>query len=324
MENTPENGNAKITPIQIHEAANDLEQVLNSTMGDEILSILSLDDDQFTILAPGILQSFDQSVNNPNDKIALTQAINASGLKAEDLTGSFDEICEEIEKLDVSVQKRDFLKSILGTIVNAVNDTEGISKRNVRVAIELCHPDAKIPQYAHISDSGVDVYALEDITIRPGETALIPTGIKVALPAGYELQVRPKSGRALKTKLRVANTPGTIDQEYRDEIKIIIENVESPIKDITYEEVMNCETGMVDHLKITSIEYGSSFTIGKGEKFCQLVLAEVPKISFYRVENVLEIDENNRNGGFGSSSIYDKNDERYGTDLNGGEEDGTN
>lgn len=312
-ENTPEN--AKITPIQIHEAVDDLEQVLSSTMGDEILSILSLDDDQFTILAPGILQSFDQSVNNPNDKITLTQAINASGLKAEDLTGNFNEICEEIEKLDVSVQKRDFLKGILGTIVNAVNDTEGISKRNVQVAIELCHPNAKIPQYAHISDSGVDVYALDDITIKPGETVLVPTGIKVALPAGYELQVRPKSGRALKTKLRVANTPGTIDQEYRDEIKIIIENVEPPIKDITYEEVTNCETGMVDHLKITSIEYGSSFTIGKGEKFCQLVLAEVPKIAFFRVDSVLEVDENNRKGGFGSSSIYDKNDSRYGTDL---------
>lgn len=309
MENTPEE--AKVTPIQVHETANNLEQILGLTsedgsgMLDAISSVLSLEEDQFALVAPGITQSFEQSVNNPNDKIALVQAINASGMRSEDLTGSFEGICEEIEKLDISTQKRDFLKSIIGTIVNAVNDTEGISKRNVQVAIELCHPDAKIPQYAHISDSGVDVYALDDITVKPGETVLVPTGIKVALPAGYELQVRPKSGRALKTKLRVANTPGTIDQQYRDEIKVIIENIESPIKDITLDE----------EGKVTSILYGSSFTIGKGEKFCQLVLAEVPKIAFYRVDSVLEIDKEDRGGGFGSSSIYDKNDSRYGTDL---------
>ena len=301
MENTPEE--AKVTPIQLHEASNDLEKILGLASNEEdgegagvldaIGSVLSLDEDQFSIVAPGIMQSFSQSVNNPNDKIALVQAINASGLRSEDLSGSFEGICEEIEKLDISTQKRDFLKNIIGTIVNAVNDTEGIAKRNVQVAIELCHPDAKIPQYAHISDSGVDVYALDDITVKPGETVLVPTGIKVALPAGYELQVRPKSGRALKTKLRVANTPGTIDQQYRDEIKVIIENVESPIKDITLDE----------EGKVTSILYGSSFTIGKGEKFCQLVLSEVPKIAFYRVDSVLEIDKEDRGGGFGSSGL---------------------
>ena len=290
---------AKVTPLQVHEAASNLDKILNLTgeenggMLDAISSILSLDEDQFAIIAPGIAQSFSQSVNNPTDKIALVQAINAGGMKSEDLTGSFEGICEEIEKLDISVQKRDFLKNIIGTIVNAVNDTEGIAKRNVQVAIELCHPNAKIPQYAHITDSGVDVYALEDITIKPGETVLVPTGIKVALPAGYELQVRPKSGRALKTKLRIANTPGTIDQAYRDEIKIIVENIESRIKDITVDE----------EGKVTSILYGGDFTIGKGEKFCQLVLAEVPKIAFYRVENVLEIDKEDRGGGFGSSGL---------------------
>ena len=290
---------AKITPLQVHEAASELDKILNLTgeesggMLDAISSILSLDEDQFAIIAPGIAQSFSQSVNNPTDKIALVQAINAGGMKAEDLTGSLEGVCEEIEKLDISVQKRDFLKNIIGTIVNAVNDTEGIAKKNVSVAIELCDPNAKIPQYAHISDSGVDVYALDDITVKPGETVLVPTGIKVALPAGYELQVRPKSGRCLKTKLRVANTPGTIDQGYRDEIKVIIENVESRIKDITIDE----------EGKVTSILYGGDFTIGKGEKFCQLVLAEVPKIAFYRVDSVLEIDKEDRGGGFGSSGL---------------------
>ena len=233
----------------------------------------------------------------------MAQSFNAAGLRAEDLTVSFQAFIEEVDKSPLSAIKRDFLKQLIMTIVNAVNDTEGIAKRNVPVAIELIHPDAKIPQYAHISDSGADIYALDDITVHPGETVLVPTGFKVALPPGFEIQVRPKSGRAVKTKLRVANTPGTVDQGYRDEIKVIIENIEPPIKDITVEDG-----------KVTSILYGSDFTIGKGEKFAQLVLAEVPKASFYRVDNVSEIGED-RGGGFGSSSVYDKNDERYGTDL---------
>lgn len=297
VEVTPTESKTEVTPAQLHEVADSLKDVVEEAGLDpnslqEIATILAVPDDQFAIFAPGILQAFQQSINNPNDKIALVQAINASGMRAEDLTGSFDSVCEEIDKLTTSAQKRDFLKQIIGSIVNSVNDTEGIAKRNVPVAIELCHPDAKIPQYAHISDSGVDVYALDDITIHPGETVLVPTGIKVALPAGYELQVRPKSGRALKTKLRVANTPGTIDQGYRDEIKVIIENVEPPIKDITVEDG-----------KVTSILYGGDFTIGKGEKFCQLVLAEVPKIAFFRVDNVLEVDKENREGGFGSTGL---------------------
>lgn len=307
---------AKVTPIQLHEAAGNLGKILGTVSGedegenengvlDAIGSILALDEDQFALIAPGIVQSYNQSVNNPTDKIALVQAINAAGMKAEDMTGSFEGICEEIEKLELSTQKRDFLKNIIGIIVNAVNDTEGIAKRNVAIPIELCDENAKIPQYAHTSDSGADVYALDDYTIKPGETMLIPTGIKVAIPAGYEIQVRPKSGRCVRTKLRVANTPGTIDQGYRDEIKVIVENVESPIKDITIDE----------EGRVTSILYGQSYTIGKGEKFCQLVLAEVPKAAFYRVDKVLDVEGENRNGGFGSSSIYDKEDKRYGTDL---------
>ena len=142
----------------------------------------------------------------------------------------------------------------------------------------------------------MDVYALDDYTINPGETQLIPTGIKLALPPGYEIQVRPKSGRALKTKLRVANTPGTVDAGYRDEIKVIIENIEPPIKDISYEFDENGKP------IITSILHGSSYTIGKGEKFCQLVLMEVPKAAFYRVEKVSEIGED-RGGGFGSTGL---------------------
>lgn len=297
---------ADITKNQLHELTTTMKNVVGddtkaNDLMDSIIRLLSVPEDQFEILAPGIMQSYQQSLNNPNDKIALVQALNATGGKAEDVTEAFLTLSDEVDKTSLSKSKRDFLKEMLASIVNCINDTEGIAKRNVPVAIELCHPDAKIPQYAHISDSGMDVYALDDITVHPGETVLVPTGIKVALPVGFELQVRPKSGRALKTKLRVANTPGTIDQAYRDEIKIIIENIEPPIRDITTNTILK-ENGAVDHMEITSIEYGRDFTIGKGEKFCQLVLCEVPKVAFYRVDNVQEIGDN-RNGGFGSTGL---------------------
>ena len=297
---------ADITKNQLHELTTTMKNVVGddtkaNDLMDSIIRLLSVPEDQFEILAPGIMQSYQQSLNNPNDKIALVQALNATGGKAEDVTEAFLTLSDEVDKTSLSKPKRDFLKEMLASIVNCINDTEGIAKRNVPVAIELCHPDAKIPQYAHISDSGMDVYALDDITVHPGETVLVPTGIKVALTVGFELQVRPKSGRALKTKLRVANTPGTIDQAYRDEIKIIIENIEPPIRDITTNTILK-ENGFVDHMEITSIEYGRDFTIGKGEKFCQLVLCEVPKVAFYRVDNVQEIGDN-RNGGFGSTGL---------------------
>ena len=286
----------------------DLEQVLklfndimgieeDKSFGDALTSLFNMDDEKFALISPGILQSFQQSVNNPNDKLGLVQALNANGATAEDLVASFNIIADTIDGIEeISQIKRDFLKSLLATLTNAVNETEGIAKRFIQIPVELCHPDTKIPQYANTSDSGMDVYALDDYTIAPGETKLIPTGIKFALPPGYEIQVRPKSGRALKTKLRIANTPGTVDAGYRDEIKVIVENIEPPIKDIEYDFDDNGTP------IIKSILHGASHTIGKGEKFCQLVLMEVPKAALYRVEQVGEIGEN-RGGGFGSTGL---------------------
>lgn len=293
--------NEQITKEELDKLTESLREVVDadkesSDIMDNFVMLMSLPDDQFALLAPGVLESYKQTLNNPNDKIALVQALNANGTRAEDLIQVFMDTMEEIDKLALPVVKRDFIKDVMATLMNAINETEGIAKRIIQVPIELCDPDAKIPQYAHQSDSGLDVYAVEDITIKPGETVLVPTGIKVALPPGYELQVRPKSGRALKTKMRVANAPGTIDQGYRDEIKVIIDNIEPAIKDIDY--TFN-EDGSI---KINSILHGSNFYITKGEKFAQLVLAEVPKVAFYRVDSVQDIGED-RGGGFGSTGL---------------------
>ena len=273
-----------------------LSQASPETGGfDELGALLALPDEHFAIIAPVFLGELERSLRNVNDQLTLIQALNISGMKVEQVKELYESIYTEIDNQmsDVlSAPKRDFLKQLLGITYNSIAESDGAAKRAIFIPIEFCNTDAKMPTYAHLSDAGMDIYALEDITIAPGETKLIPTGIKVALPMGYELQVRPKSGRCLKTKLRVANTPGTIDAGYRDEIGVIIDNIEPFIKSAEMDE-----TG-----RLYNVEFGSSYTIGKGEKFAQLVLSEVPKAIFYEVESVAGIGED-RQGGFGSTGV---------------------
>ncbi len=88
----------------------------------------------------------------------------------------------------------------------------------IQVKVQKLRPHAVAPDYAHPGDAGVDLFAAEDHTLRPGERVLAPTGIAVAIPDGYEGQVRPKSGLALRHGLSIVNTPGTVDAGYRGEI----------------------------------------------------------------------------------------------------------
>lgn len=256
-------------------------------------SLISMDDVQFNIISPLLLESFQKSLNTPDGRIELVTLLNTTGGNREEIDEALMETLEVIDEIEMAGNKKSFLIQFLGSIRNAIAETEGIAKRYLSIGIERCHDKAKIPTYAHVSDSGLDLYALEDIDIVPGETVLVKTGIKVGLPPGYELQIRPKSGRSLNSKLRVANTPGTIDSGYRGEIGVIIENIEAPIKDITIDE----------DGKITSILYGSTHTIGEGQKFAQIVLSEVPKVHFLEVEDILEAEDETGRGsdGFGST-----------------------
>ena len=266
-----------------------------------LMTLLSLSDESFEILGPIFFAEFEKGFNDLNNQMLMVQVMNATGHHAEDVEEEYEAICQQIDESTAghfSQAKRDFLKNLIGLIYNAVSNAEGISRRNIVIPIEKCHPDAKLPAYAHLTDAGMDVYALEDITIEPGETKLIPLGIKVALPLNYELQVRPKSGRCLKTKLRVANTPGTIDSGYRDEIAVIIENIDPPIRAI-HTDFANSPN---DPIPVGAIDFGQSYTIGKGEKFAQLVLSEVPKAIWNEVESVMGIGED-RKGGFGSTGL---------------------
>ena len=86
--------------------------------------------------------------------------------------------------------------------------------------------DVILPKYSHPGDAGMDIYANEEILIKPQETVLIGTGLKLEIPIGFEIQVRPRSGLSLKTPLRIANSPGTADSGYRGELKVIIRSEE--------------------------------------------------------------------------------------------------
>lgn len=142
----------------------------------------------------------------------------------------------------------------------------------VQVFLELCHQEAKMPSYARPGDAGTDLYTIEDLVIKPGETVLVRTGIKVAIPFGYEIQIRPRSGLSLKTPLRVANSPGTIDAGYREEICIIVNNISQT----------------------------AEYQIKKGDRIAQMVLQRVPEIQWVKVDNLQGMGED-RGGGFGSS-----------------------
>ena len=274
-------------------------QKINPALGgfDEVSMLLALPEEQFVILAPIFLEELEKSFNNVQDKIFIAQAVNAAGQKLEDIQATFMELIESIDShFDdiISAQKRDFLKRMLSISYNSLAETEGVIKRTVQVPIELTSANAKIPQYAHLGDGAVDLYSPADYTINPGETVIIPCDIKVALPYGYAFLIHPRSGTSAKTKLRVANSVGLVDSQYKGVIGVIIENIEPPIKDISYEFD---DSGRPI---LTSVLHGQSYTISKGERFAQMRLVEVPTANFFQVESVDGIGDD-RGGGFGSS-----------------------
>ena len=127
-----------------------------------------------------------------------------------------------------------------------------------------------LPSYATEGAAGLDIVAAEDVTIEPGRRHGVPTGFAIAIPAGYEVQVRPRSGLALKHGITCLNTPGTIDSDYRGEVRVILANLGD-----------------------------SPFEVRRGERIAQLVPAPVLKAQFAEVTT---LEETSRGaGGFGST-----------------------
>ena len=142
----------------------------------------------------------------------------------------------------------------------------------VKVLIKKLDPSVELPEYKTSGASGMDLIAFlkSPINIKPKKSSLIPTGLSVAFSEDYEIQIRPRSGLAAKKNVSVLNTPGTIDSDYRGEIKIIIYN-----------------------------HGNEDFSINNGDRVAQMILAPVVKIE---LEEVLDLPETIRGiGGFGST-----------------------
>ena len=141
--------------------------------------------------------------------------------------------------------------------------------------VQLPHAaDLPLPEYATVQSAAVDLLAAvtEDVVLTPGARTLIPTGLAIALPDGYEAQVRPRSGLALKNGITLLNTPGTIDADYRGEIGVILTNL-----------------GQED------------FTVERGMRIAQMSIAPVTRLTWNAVSS---LDESERgSGGFGSTGV---------------------
>ncbi|MGZ0053297.1 dUTP diphosphatase [Brevibacillus gelatini] len=166
-----------------------------------------------------------------------------------------------------------------------------------QVKLKKLHPDAVIPQYARAMDAGFDLVAVEDTIIAPGQSAKIPTGLAFALPEGYELQVRPRSGIGAKTKLRLSNAPGTVDAGYRGEVCVLMDNIRIPSGKLG----KVCLDASEKEVEVAEEVDAHSYFIKKGDRIAQGVIGLVPVAQF---EVVDELDETERGtGGFGSSGI---------------------
>ena len=142
----------------------------------------------------------------------------------------------------------------------------------VKVLIKRLDPKVTIPEYKTSGSSGMDLKAFLDnkVEIKPYKSALIPTGLSIAIPNDYEVQIRPRSGLAAKSNISVLNTPGTIDSDYRGELKIILFN-----------------------------HGNSNFTVSNEDRIAQMVLVPILKMKFEEVDNLPETVRGK--GGFGST-----------------------
>lgn len=142
----------------------------------------------------------------------------------------------------------------------------------VVVRVVPSDPEQPLPAYATEHSAGLDLVAAEALELRPGQRAAVGTGLRMAIPAGYEGQVRPRSGLALKHGITVLNSPGTIDADYRGEVKVILANLGE-----------------------------AAFSIRRGDRIAQLVVAPV---TMARLEVVAELDATDRGaGGFGHTGV---------------------
>lgn len=249
-----------------------LKNLNNQDIMEQFISIFELEDSKFDAIYPEMKEEVIKifELNSTRKNIG-EQLSSIPEINLEEELKSLDAAIKDIkEDNSLSTNKKDLLITLLiksGEITASLIQNP---REIITVKVQKINENAILPIYAHDSDAGADIYSIEDYKISPHSTIIVKTGLKVAIPKGYEIQIRPRSGLSLKTPLRIANTPGTIDAEYRGEIGVIVEN-----------------TGNLTQ------------TINKGDKIAQMVIMPVPMIKW---EETTELDSTTRGeGGYGST-----------------------
>ena len=250
-----------------------MESAKNKDMEGMIYNLCAIEDDKFEIIKDKFGELVDKTFssrefqNNLNNQIATMTVFDYE----EELKG-YEEVDKFIAELEISDDKKAFLKKLIDLSYSAVLKYKTDPSEHIEVIYQKLNDNATIPTYAHVGDAGADLYLSEDIVVGAQETKLAHTGIAIKVPKGYEAQVRPRSGMSLKTKIRVANAPGTIDSNYRGEVCIIIDNND------------------------TKAYFGKI-----GDRIAQLVFNKVPIADFVEGEVTTEEDNDRGKKGFGST-----------------------
>ena len=254
---------------------NELQPIINA-----FENILNIPDESFT----------EEVTNSINNNLESLFSVTRSGL-VEQLRASFKKVDGQVTKNElqeiVTILKNeidDYLDSLTITnqnkkkVINYVANyfyemlDEASEIDRITIGFNLIHSNARIPTYAHITDVGADIYLPEDITVPPNARGfMVHTGLKMVIPDGWEIQIRPRSGMSAKTPLRVSNCIGTIDPDYRGEVCVLFDN----LSDEPYE-------------------------IKAGERIAQMILEKNYRADFKQVDTV-EPTTDRGEGGFGSS-----------------------
>ena len=259
---------------QLKELANVLEGILEKYSDEELeerseaiingfYQALNAEDAQ--MLVNEVIKDIDIYGYNPNE--VMEQITNVQIM----LANTINEIKAKYPNSIVKQTLCDMMENAIDAFF--VNFVGKLANRDgVNIGVELAHPNAKIPTYAHNGDQGADLYAVEEMIIQPHTYGnLIPTGIKVIIPPDWALAIRPRSGLSKNSTLRISNAPATIDQLYRGEIKVLMDNIgDAPV------------------------------TIKPGERIAQMILERNYHAVYHQVDSV-DPDTERGEGGFGSS-----------------------
>ena len=249
-------------------------KAITGSAAESLMELLDMPEKQFSEIKEELIKATQNILSDKTFKENLKNNFEIMGTRAEDTTETIayiDDLVKECEETELlTKQKKEFVFSLLNFIKDGLTDFNKNPIPSIDVNVKILDERAKMPEYAHLGDSGVDVFALEDAEIQPKDTVLIQLGLAFELPLGYELQARPKSGITLKTKCRVQL--GTIDSIYRGEVGIIIDNIGDEV-----------------------------ISIKAGQKMAQLVPAKVPYMNLTKVEKLNETDR--AEGGFGSTGV---------------------